>query len=253
MKNYKLTDETKMIFRGTFLTKEIKLHRIVATNDFITGRGIKIKEGQIGGWIQRESNLHDNAWVFDDSMIYDNAFVGGDSIVSINSVVCDNSTVAGGSVVKDHSTVCGNAAVFENSLIYNDSVVKDNARVDSGSIVSDHSTVCDNALVSDRSMVNGYSKVYDNALILNNSIIRCDALVGGDAIVESINDYIVFKNSWSSGRFFTWTKSNDMWSVGCFYGTGEELIKKAYKDSEDSGKHYELYVKLVESLKGVEG
>lgn len=30
-----------------------------------------------------------------------------------------------------------------------------------------------------------------------------------------------------------------MWSVGCFYGTGEELIEKAYKDSE----------KVVESMK----
>lgn len=62
-------------------------------------------------------------------------------------------------------------------------------------------------------------------------------------------DYIVFKNSWSSGRYFTWTRSNDMWKVGCFYGTGEELIKKAYADSEESGKHYEAYVKFVEQIK----
>lgn len=30
-----------------------------------------------------------------------------------------------------------------------------------------------------------------------------------------------------------------MWKVGCFYGTGEELIKKAYKDSEKIGREYE--------------
>ena len=39
-----------------------------------------------------------------------------------------------------------------------------------------------------------------------------------------------------------------MWKVGCFYGTGEELIKKAYQDSEDSGKHYEAYVNLVKTF-----
>ena len=39
-----------------------------------------------------------------------------------------------------------------------------------------------------------------------------------------------------------------MWRVGCFYGTGEELIKKAYKDSDKSGKNYELTVKYVEDL-----
>ena len=64
----------------------------------------------------------------------------------------------------------------------------------------------------------------------------------------NVGDYIVFKNNWSSGRYFTWTKSNDKWSVGCFYGTGDELIKKAYADSEVSGKHYEACVKSVETL-----
>ena len=38
-----------------------------------------------------------------------------------------------------------------------------------------------------------------------------------------------------------------MWNVGCFYGTGEELIAKAYKDSEFSGREYERIVKYVES------
>lgn len=62
-------------------------------------------------------------------------------------------------------------------------------------------------------------------------------------------DYIVFKNWWSSGRYFTWTRSNDMWCVGCFYGTGKELIAKAYKDSKMSGKEYERVVKYVEQIK----
>lgn len=39
-----------------------------------------------------------------------------------------------------------------------------------------------------------------------------------------------------------------MWRVGCFYGTGEELIKKAYADSERSGREYERIVKYVEEI-----
>ena len=42
-----------------------------------------------------------------------------------------------------------------------------------------------------------------------------------------------------------------MWRVGCFYGTGEELIAKAYKDSEKSGKSYEIIVKAQEALLNV--
>ena len=39
-----------------------------------------------------------------------------------------------------------------------------------------------------------------------------------------------------------------MWSVGYFHGTSEELINKAYNDSEISGKEYERVVRYVESI-----
>lgn len=87
-----------------------------------------------------------------------------------------------------------------------------------------------------------------NAWVYGNARVSGDAEVSGDAWVSGDADYIVFKNHWSSGRYFTYTKSNKMWRVGCFYGTGQELIKKAYQDSEVSGKHYEAYVEFVEKL-----
>lgn len=97
--------------------------------------------------------------------------------------------------------------------------------------------------------------IYNDAVVYGNAEVYCDATVCGNAKVygnaevEKKSDYIVFKNWWSSGRYFTWTRSNDMWSVGCFYGTGEELIKKAYKDSEEKGREYERIVRYVESIK----
>ena len=75
-----------------------------------------------------------------------------------------------------------------------------------------------------------------------------NAEISGNATVFNDTDYIVFKNWWSSGRYFTWTRSNNMWRVGCFYGTGKELIAKAYKDSEISGKQYERVVGYVETI-----
>lgn len=81
-----------------------------------------------------------------------------------------------------------------------------------------------------------------NAWVYRHATVFGDARVGGNA------DYIVFKNWWSSGRYFTWTRSNNKWKVGCFYGSGEELIAKAYKDSEKSGREYERVVKYVESI-----
>ena len=87
-----------------------------------------------------------------------------------------------------------------------------------------------------------------DAWIYNNALVYGNAKISGSAEIKDNSDYIVFKNWWSSGRYFTWTRSNNMWRVGCFYGSGEELIKKAYKDSEKSGREYERVVKYVESI-----
>ena len=92
------------------------------------------------------------------------------------------------------------------------------------------------------------AKVYGNALVHGNARVGGNAWVGGDAEIKGISDYIVFKNWWSSGRYFTWTRSNNMWKVGCFYGTSKELIEKAYKDSEMSGREYERVVRYVEEI-----
>ena len=98
----------------------------------------------------------------------------------------------------------------------------------------------------------GYVGKEGNLSHEGNAWVFGNAWVSGNAEVKSLKDYIVFKNNWSSGRYFTYTKSNKMWRAGCFYGTGQELIDKAYKDSENSGKHYEAYVKFVEMLEELE-
>ena len=87
-----------------------------------------------------------------------------------------------------------------------------------------------------------------NAWVSGDARVSGNAWVSGNALVSGNADYIVFKNFWSSGRWFTWTRSNNMWRVGCFYGTGEELVKKAYKDSERSGREYERVVRYVDAI-----
>ena len=94
----------------------------------------------------------------------------------------------------------------------------------------------------------GYIEKEKNLSHLGDAWVSGNARVSGDATVSELGDVIVFKNHWSSGRHFTYTKSNKMWKVGCFYGTGQELIEKAYQDSEQSGKCYEAYVNLVLEL-----
>ena len=108
--------------------------------------------------------------------------------------------------------------------------------------------VFDNASVFGHAWVCGNARVEGNATVCGNARVGGDATVSGNATVGKTADFIVFKNWWSSGRYFTWTRSNNKWKVGCFCGSGEELIAKAYKDSEKSGHEYERVVKYVESI-----
>ncbi len=138
----------------------------------------------------------------------------------------------------------GNALVFDKAAVYGKSKIFGEAQVYGKAKVSGNAQVYGVAFISDEAHVNDNAKVFGN--FSDNVQVYGYGEICGDAIVQSRQDYIVFKNFWSSGRYFTWTRSNNMWKVGCFYGTGEELIKKAYKDSEISGREYKRIVEYVE-------
>lgn len=217
---YKLTEESVVVNGKT-------LYRIEALKDFGD-----VKRGDKGGFIENEDNLFqsDNCWVYDNAKVRDNALVFGEA------------------KVYDNAFVCGCTEVYEDAIIYGNAVVCENA------------VVCGYARVNGDAVVCGYAKACDNANVFNNATVRDNAKVCGkaevfghaeicgDAVITSNSDYIVFKNWWSSGRYFTWTRGNDMWRVGCFHGTGKDLIEKAYMDSELSGREYKRVVDYVESI-----
>ena len=60
-----------------------------------------------------------------------------------------------------------------------------------------------------------------------------------------LEEYREIKPYWDKRLF---SRSNNKWKVGCFYGSGKDLIAKAYKDSEKSGREYERVVNYVESI-----
>ena len=143
---------------------------------------------------------------------------------------------------EDNLSQEGYCWVFGNAEVYGTARVRGNAAV------FGDAAVWGSAEVYGTAAVGGNAEVWGNAAVCGNAEVGGSAEVDGTAKVVNNADYIVFKNWWSSGRYFTWTRSNNMWRVGCFYGTGEELIAKAYKDSELSGREYERVVKYVESI-----
>ena len=92
-----------------------------------------------------------------------------------------------------------------------------------------------------------------SAWVCGEARVYGEARVCGEAEVKDSHDYAVFKNTWSSGRWFTYTRSDKMWAVGCFRGTGDELIAKAYMDGEVSGQCYEAIVRAQEAIEKAGG
>lgn len=225
-------------------------YRIKALKNFFD-----VSKGDLGGIIKSSANLSQMGycWIYPDAVVIGNARVEDDARI-IGGKVCNNAIVSDRAVIDDNAIICNDAYVCEFAS------VSGSARVGANAIVRGYTIICNNAYVCGFASVSGFAKVGDNAIvkdyasvldsaeIAGDVVINGRACITGNAYVESISDFIVFKNWWSSGRHFTWTRSDNKWRVGCFHGSGAELIKKAYEDSEESGKRYEEIVKYVENI-----
>lgn len=212
------------------------LYRIQALKDFSN-----VKKDSKGGWISGYHNLSQqgDCWIYNEAKVYELALVFEDACIS------NYAEIYGNAQVFNEAKVWGNAKVYGNSNVYKSARVCENAEIYNFAKIYGYSHITGKAKIYNNAEIFEYAWISDSSQIFGGALISGHLVICGDAIINNISDYIVFKNHWSSGRYFIYTKSNKMWKVGCFYGTGEELIKKAYQDNELSGKMYEYYVNFV--------
>src|SRR5690554_5300865 len=125
IRKYQLTNETRAI-------GDRVLHRIRALID-IPKHGVKA--GDLGGFIEGESNLshngecwigknacaYDNAYVYGNARVYDNARIRDNAHVGGDAWICGNANVYGKARIRDYAGVSANARVHGNALIYGNS------------------------------------------------------------------------------------------------------------------------------------
>lgn len=239
MQKYKLIEDQVIEFEYH------KLYRIEAVRDF--GR---IKKGQRGGYIENEKNLsHEgDCWIHDDAKVYDQAEVSGNARIMDNVQICEHAKVYGYAEILDNVQIYGNAEVFDTAGVYGDSEVYGEAKIYGNASISNKSLVYGSAQVYGNTKVFGNAQVYQEARIYGDAEVGYQAEIKGHAEISKNGDYYVGKNIWSSGRSFTYTRSNRMWAVGCFYGTSTELIDKANLDTLVSGREYERIVNYIEAM-----
>lgn len=157
MKNhFELTEESRLYrYRSR---KTVTLYRIRATRD-----SHHVKKGTLGGWVQSEDNLSDEAWVADEAIVAHYARVYGKALVRDRAQIRENSQVYEHAMISDDAKISGNAKIHGRAFIRSEAEVYEWAEI------------FDNADVSDDTSVHGTAKVRGNS-----KVIRTTDLYEGD-------------------------------------------------------------------------
>lgn len=249
-KKYELLDETIEHNGRT-------LYRIKALKDFDD-----VKRGDLGGYVQSENNLshEDNCWLYDKSKVYDLAKVSKFTKMYDHSEMFDKAMSGGQTKISGYAKVHESAVIFggysdigENAIIRGEvevsgAIIKGNAELYGELDIRKGITILDNAKVY------GTGKLYNGITIKGNAKVHGDLylhgnlIIDGDVEITKFDDYMLFQNTESNNQFITWTKPNNMWTDGKFYGSAKGLLELAYAESQASGNLCKAYVELVETL-----
>ena len=237
-------------------------------------------------WVAEDAVVSDkavvmgNAYISGQAKIVDSARVTHSARVSGRALVGEKARVSGWAYIADRTHVSSNALVTDHAYVCDDARIFGYARVTGDAHVYEESVIRDEAHVGGTARILGSSIIKDTACVFGAGRIK-DSIVGGNAwidgdvsLIDGVTvdgkisltasftlsadkhpihlkhdkDIYVFKNTWSSGRTFCYLPESKRWYVGCFEGTGNELIEKAYRDSKLSGDMYKLYTELVEKM-----
>lgn len=187
-KHFEFTDETTT-YNG------VTLHRIRATKDLPR---FGVMAGDLGGFLEHDSNLTGKAWVADNAKVFGNAIVSESAFLGDNSVVCDSAWVSGNARVLDNAYVSGkvwvsdnarvtkNARVTSHVVINKNALVTDHATVDGDTLVTDNASIRDHATAGGYTIISGHATMSGRSRACGSAEIRDHGEVKGEAVVEGL-------------------------------------------------------------------
>ena len=155
------------------------LRRIISLKSF---KGVK--KGEIGGWIEKESNLSQEgeAWVYQNAKVFDNAVVTG------NARIWCEAKVYGTARVSENVSVWGSSEIYRNARVDSDVMILGAAKVYGDTHISGHAEISNNAEVYGCASIVGRSRIRDKAIVCGNSFISGDVEISGNSIVRGDAD-----------------------------------------------------------------
>ena len=250
-KKYEFTGEAKE-FRGRVL------HRIR-----------RIKDGLVGGWIEKEENLsHEgDCFVYDEAVVFGNGKVYGDAKVYNNAEVFGDAEVYGYAEVYDYAEVHNNAEVYGDATvrgyaeIFDNAIICDNAEIFGDARMYDHAVVYGDAKAYNDARVCGYARIFGDARIFGCAEIFGDARVCGNAKVHEgrmigqvCQPYKSLFQYQCKNRVLTailTEESEILYSIGCQENiTKEQFLNRIYNEGGGlkGNPHREEYLRLIPAI-----
>lgn len=153
------------------------LHRIRALRDI----GKKVKAGDLGGFVESESNLSfvpdDDAWIFDDAIACNNAYVDKGSQLRKEAVACHNAYVS-------HGTVMTSSARAEDDAYLRGAFLSGQARASGQSMILRSQGTMSSPTLSGHCAV--YGKVSGDVRLTGTTIV-----ISGEEICNDTPDTLV--------------------------------------------------------------
>ncbi|MFC2596308.1 hypothetical protein [Corynebacterium durum] len=157
----------------------VLMKRVRATRNLPRAGVVK---GDIGGWVEKESNLRGGAWVADDAAVYGDAILAGHVVAFGQARVCDRARVSGRAKVWGSAVISGEAQVMGDAVVCGHAEICGKAQVGSD---DEMACVGDYARVSGRARVLNCARVYGNAEVTGSAVVSSFARVFGDARVRA--------------------------------------------------------------------
>jgi len=235
MKHYKFTGEIKS--HNGIILKQIQATRYLSSEP-------EVMEGDIGGWIEKENNLSDNAWASENAKVY------GDARVYKNARILDNAQIFGSAWVRDNVQVSEDAKIYEHAEItgdaeiYGKAQVYGEAQVYGRAKVSGHAWIFGKARIYGDAGASGHAWIYEKARVFGSAWVREYAHVLGKTYVfgdADISEDIEIKHDleflWITlPSFHTATITKKYVFIGCKTFT----IKEIQSMTEEEAIKHEL-------------
>lgn len=186
MKKYELTSTKIELVDGTVL------YQIRACKTFFC-QSMKIKKGELGGWIKSEKNLSQegSCWVSENSQLRDNVVVKDNALITSTEPMENDAIISGNAIVEDTAAVRNFAKVTDDAFITANALVCDHAIITDRAVV--YGTVFGSARITGKSII--YGTVSENAYIRGrgkeylsiprNCTISGNTIIDGDATIEN--------------------------------------------------------------------